>query len=249
MQANEYQKLAAYEDWYWWYRAERRILVDTIRGLNLHPGSRLLDAGCGSGRNLLELHREFDITGYGVDNSVHAAALWNGHRRADRCLGSVNALPYADGSFDALISVDVLQCRQIQPQTSMKEMARVVARGGYLVVLAPAYQWLLSRHDQAVHAAQRFCRADLRLMAHRADLTVTRLTHLFPVFFPCIAAVRLIHKLRLNDGTTASSDLSRLPRWLNGVLYAVARLEQVIVRRVGAPFGSTVLLVARKDQA
>lgn len=246
----EYKRLAAFEEWYWWYRAERELLVQTVRHLKLDPGARVLDAGCGTGCNLVELAGKLKISGYGVDNSVHAAEHWNGNGQVHRCLGSVNALPYGDAGFDAVVCVDVMQCREVEPQIMMREMARVVRPGGHVVVLAPAYQWLLSRHDQAVHSVQRFRRADLRSLAHRAGLTVMRVTHAFPVFFPAIAAVRLVRKIGLvNDGAANESDLWVLPRWINGVLLGIARLEQRVVRHLDAPFGSTILLVARKEPA
>ena len=250
VEAIEYERLAAYENWYWWYRAERELLVDTVRRLNLKPGSRVLDAGCGSGRNLVELAGALEINGYGLDNSVHAAALWNGRGRVGRCMGSVNAIPYAEASFEAVVCVDVMQSREVEPRTTMKELARVVRPGGRVVVLAPAFQWLLSRHDAAVHSVRRFDRAGLRSMACEAGLTVTRLTHAFPVFFPVIAAVRLLRKVEAANGAgPLQSDLSTLPRWLNRVLLTIARLEQRAIRHADAPFGSTILLVARKREA
>jgi len=45
------------EEWHWWYRGRRRIIAALVRGLGLAPGVQILDAGCGSGRNMLELSR------------------------------------------------------------------------------------------------------------------------------------------------------------------------------------------------
>ena len=174
--------------------------------------------------------------------------MWNGDSGVRRCLGSVNELPYADGSFDAVISVDVLQTKQVDPQASMNEMARVTRRAGSVVMLAPAYQWMLSTHDRAVHSVRRFTRPALRNMAVMAGLSVERITHLFPLFFPIIAATRLARKAYPRNGDApVRSDLSPLPRWMNATLLACARAEFTIARHLTVPFGSTILAVARKD--
>jgi len=244
----EYQKLAEYENWYWWYRAQRHIVVDAVRRLKLAPGARLLDAGCGSGRNATELCRRLKLAAYGIDNSAHAAALWNGDSSIHRCLGSVNRLPFPDASFDAVVSIDVLQCRQVDPQTSVDEMARVVRGGGWVVLVAPAYQWLLSRHDVAVHSARRFTRSDMRSLAVSAGLSVQRITHLFPAFFPAVALTRITRKIGMDDAKTSiRSDLTPLPRWINAALFAAARVEYGLVGRLAVPFGSTILAVTRKE--
>lgn len=50
------------EDRHWWYRGRRRVLDVVIGGLQLPSTARILDAGCGSGRNMLELARHGEVT-------------------------------------------------------------------------------------------------------------------------------------------------------------------------------------------
>jgi SAM-dependent methyltransferase len=51
------------EDRHWWYRGRRRVLERTIARLPLPPRPRTLDAGCGSGRNMVDLARRGEVTG------------------------------------------------------------------------------------------------------------------------------------------------------------------------------------------
>ncbi len=247
MERAEYTKLADYESWYWWYRAQRGALVDAIRGLHLPPGARVLDAGCGTGRNLAELGEHLDIFGCGVDLSRHAALHWNGSAGDHRQVASVNDLPYASSRFDAVVSVDVLYHADVDPERAVSEMARVLRPSGQAVFIVPAYQWLLSRHDAAVHSARRFTRRELRRLMEGAQLRVDRLTHLFAPFLPAVAVWRMLTRAsaRASDGP-AASDLGPLPRWANSLLYAVARVEQTVARHVDMPMGSTILGVGRK---
>jgi len=45
------------EDRHWWYRGRRCVLEQVIADLRLPARARILDAGCGSGRNMVELAR------------------------------------------------------------------------------------------------------------------------------------------------------------------------------------------------
>ena len=61
MEATEVRKLTELEDRHWWYRGRRQVLERVIAGLRLPARARILDAGCGSGRNMVELTRHGEI--------------------------------------------------------------------------------------------------------------------------------------------------------------------------------------------
>jgi SAM-dependent methyltransferase len=283
MEPAEYAQLRAYEDWYWWFAAQRLNLLAALRELNLPRGSRVLDAGCGSGATLKALTCELGLCGHGMDVSGHAASSWNGSCSSLRCRASVNSLPYAEHSFDAVYSVDVLGCSGVKRNAALGELSRVLRPGGSMVLLVPAYQWMLSAHDAAVHSVHRFTRSELADRVNRAGFEVVRVTHRFPFFFPVIAAVRLIRKVQLAShaatlsaaplaaiagnlpgrfpdqctgssmrpdwrpsGHAIRSDLRPIPKWLNRLLLTVAQFEHVVTRNLNVPFGSTILLTARK---
>jgi ubiquinone/menaquinone biosynthesis C-methylase UbiE len=247
MQAAEYQRLQSYESWYWWYAAHRENLVAAVRSLGLPRGARLLDAGCGTGRNLAELSERMSITPFGIDVSDHAAALWNGNRTLRRSRASVNQLPFADDAFDAVTCVDVLGCRGVNAPAALGEFLRVLHAGGRLVILVPAFQWLHSPHDRAVHSERRFTLRSLAALLEDAGFRVQRNAYCYATLFPMIAGVRGWRKL--HDALVASaaqSDLAPLPGWLNRLLFCVARVDGRLCATIPAPFGTTVLAVAEK---
>lgn len=111
-----------------------------LRGRIVH-GARVLDAGCGSGRNLVYLMREgFEV--WGVDaraeaiDEVRAVArrlaprLAPAHFRVE----AVEAMSHADASMDVVISSAVLHFARDEPHwlAMVREMWRVLAPGGLL---------------------------------------------------------------------------------------------------------------------
>lgn len=116
-------------------------LFDQLLRGRITGGMRVLDAGCGHGRNLIYLlRRDFDV--WGIDESPEAidelgrlATAISPRLGNDRFrVGSVDAMPYADASMDVVISSAVLHfARDETHWTAMvNEMWRVLADGGML---------------------------------------------------------------------------------------------------------------------
>ena len=99
----------------------------------------MLDAGCGTGRNLpYLLRRGFDVRAVDADAGAIAsvrqlAAALNPALPPDRIqCGSLESLPWADGSVDAVICSAVLHFARDEREFAamLEEMWRVLAPGG-----------------------------------------------------------------------------------------------------------------------
>jgi SAM-dependent methyltransferase len=99
------------------------------------PGARLLDAGCGAGLlALLANLRRVEVTA--LDASAGLVAI--AHERlpsADIREGDLEALPFADSSFDAVTAVNSI-FYAADMTVAMRELVRVVRPGGRVVVTA-----------------------------------------------------------------------------------------------------------------
>jgi ubiquinone/menaquinone biosynthesis C-methylase UbiE len=102
---------------------------------------KILDAGCGEGRNLVYfLNSRFDV--YGIDkneNSIEelkAATLKivPGYDLSKFKVGSLEQLPYSTRTFDAVICSAVLHFAENEEhfKAMVKEMWRVLKYGGFL---------------------------------------------------------------------------------------------------------------------
>ena len=108
------------------------------------PVARLLDVGCGPGTLCIELARRLpDVRITGADLSEPMLDLAHEQARAAGLDGRLSfehadatALPFQDDAFDAVVSVDTLNCLP-DPPALLPECARVTAVGGAVSVAAP----------------------------------------------------------------------------------------------------------------
>ena len=101
----------------------------------LPPHTRVLDAGCGEGVLVEEYASRLSIEG--LDANYSSARVRS---------GSLTALPYADGTFDRALCLDVLEHLTFDEQRgALRELHRVLASSGELLVSVPNLAHLQSR--------------------------------------------------------------------------------------------------------
>ena len=99
--------------------------------------NNLLDVGCGSGEllRLARAHGIPEVVGVdGVQDALDACKDISA-KLYDVDL-NLSGLPFQDGQFDAVTCLEVLE-HLYAPQNTLKEIARVTAPGGYVVVSVP----------------------------------------------------------------------------------------------------------------
>jgi SAM-dependent methyltransferase len=209
------------EDTHWWYRGRRRVIAELLRRVALPAGAEILDAGCGSGRNMVDLARLGTVTGVEIADASVARARERRVGEVVQC--SITELPFSDAQFDLAVSFDVIEHIDDQIR-ALAELHRVVRPGGTLVVTVPAYQWLWSEHDVINHHERRYTARTLIAPAEQAGWRAVRTTY-FNGFLLPVAVVhrRLTRRSRLVGEPV--SDLERTPERLNTVLEWPLRLE------------------------
>lgn len=230
------------EDRHWWYQGRRRVLERAIERLGLPTGAHILDAGCGSGRNMVELARHGVVTGVELSHtSVHLAR----ERGAGEVLeGSVMDMPFDDASFDLCVSLDVIEHLE-DDVGALRELRRVTKPGGALLVTVPAYQWLWSGHDEINHHHRRYNRRTLLAAADSAGWQCESSTHFNLLLLPPAILLRALE--RFKPSTTKSSlDLWIPPAPFNWMLRQPLNLEAALIGRGGPiPAGLSLLAVFR----
>jgi len=244
MNPDEYARMHALEDWYWWFVARRNASARMIR--DFAPPERplrILDAGCGTG-GMLDLYRTWpDAKAVGVDMSSDALGFSSGRGHARLVGGNLTLLPFRSGSFDVVTALDVIE-HVPDDGKALAEISRVLRPGGILVATVPAYQFLWGPHDVALHHQRRYDSGQFCALINAGGLRVERHTHLLAALFPFAAVMRLLG--RKKKGSESSATLPRVPPSVNRALIAFQGLELEVARRAPLPFGLTIMVVARK---
>ncbi len=230
------------EDRHWWYRGRRNVLEVVLSHLSLAPGARILDAGCGSGRNMVELARYGTVTG--IELSATSVDVARERQVGDVVEGSVLEMPFAEDSFELAVSLDVIEHLQ-DDRAALAELRRVVAPGGALLVTVPAYQGLWSRHDEINHHHRRYSRRTLVQAAESAGWSCTRTSHFNSLLLPVAIALRAVQPLN-RSARESSLDLWVPPAPLNWLLEQPLNAEAALIGRgMRIPAGLSLLALFR----
>ncbi|NUP10440.1 MAG: methyltransferase domain-containing protein [Polyangiaceae bacterium] len=143
------------------YYADSGVVIRTIeerriraieRLLDVRPGERLLEVGCGGG-HVLSRFPQAKLTGVDVSGEMLAkAARKLAHLDARLVKGELVDAGFAAGEFDAVICTEVLE-HVIDPAALLREIRRVTRPNGRVVVTFPN-DLLIDRLKRAVVAAR-----------------------------------------------------------------------------------------------
>jgi SAM-dependent methyltransferase len=243
MEAREYEKMAEVEDCMWWYRALHSNLRLVIGRFLSVPRARVLDAGCGTGgllRALTPIAADRRLFGLDAWQPACTLAAARSHLPVVRAL--LQRLPFADGAVDCLVSADVLCHENVDPALALSEAHRCLRAGGLLVLNLPAYQWMLSYHDERVRNVRRFTRRQVLRLFDDAGFSPLYATYWNTLLFPLMALRRL---LPAREGQ--ESDVYLYPPAVEAMFRALLSGERALLRAgVRLPFGGSVLAVARR---
>lgn len=230
------------EERHWWYRQLRRVLFAHLdRYLPDWRQRSILDAGCGTGCNLQHLgNPEWNV---GVDLSDEALEFCRQRGLTNVRKADVAALPFAAGTFDAVVSTSVLYHLWVpDPGAVLDEFRRVLRPAGLVFLELPAFRFLTSPHDEAVMTARRFTRPEARALLESHGFEVLRATYWNTLLFPLAVAARTLRFS--SEGDDFESFGEREP-WSNRVFDAAMRVEAAMLRVAPLPFGVSLALVGR----
>jgi SAM-dependent methyltransferase len=241
MDPRAYAEMYDVEERHWWFRGRRAVIWALLSLTDLPEKPRFLDAGCGTGRHLIE----FGSLGptVGVDPSADAVAFCHQRGLDDVSCAGLENLPFSSSAFDLVLASDVLE--HIDDDIgALVELHRVAADDAHLIITVPAYQWLWTEHDVQLHHVRRYTLPVMAARVRTAGWEVERSTYFNSLLLPGVAAARLVARSSKRQGHT---DLDRTPALLNAALEAPMKLEAALIRRgMRFPAGVSLGLVCRR---
>ena len=199
-------------------------------------GEAVLDIGCGGGRFATVPYqagpeRAGSVTGIDIDEAALARARLRHAGVAQAAFVRMDAvrLGFPDASFDTVLMIDMVDALANLP-AALAEAARVLARGGRLMITAPNKDSLPLRALRRLGLpvpGRVFSVLELTGMLRAAGLTVTRSDGLF-----------LSHAWALPGATSTLGPLEEDPEFVEAA--------RILGRRAGPDYALAFCLLARK---
>jgi SAM-dependent methyltransferase len=243
MQRKELEEMSAIEAQHWWYAGKRlfmrRLLDHHLRSKD--GRLRILDVGCGTGANAVELARYGEVTA--CDRSLDALAIAAGRGVSRLCAASAPDLPFAANTFNVITAFDIIE--HVEDDVSfVRDLVRVLVPGGALAIHVPAWPSLWSRHDEILEHKRRYTYRGLRALLEDSGAQIEHLGWASCALFLPMVAVRWGR--RLTRAKQDAQDLGLVPAPVNTVLRGLYRIEAELAAGVGLPFGASLAAVAIK---
>lgn len=217
----------------WWYRGRAATVHAALARCGANKATDVLDFGAGYGG----MHEELSKVGkhvyaYEPDSEAENAAKKRGYEKVFSAESDALGQTYdLMGLFDVVEHIE----HDYEFLTKAHGALRV---GGRLAITVPAFQFLWSIHDINHHHFRRYTKASMYTVLHSAGFTVEYASYWNMTLFIPAALARLI-------GKSGESALA-MPRWLDAIFFAIVKIESHLIRFVPLPFGTGLVVIARK---
>lgn len=219
MEQHTYGIMNDVEDKHWWFVGRRAILESFLHkiagsfvtrfesrfqaeNVGKEPAEagtqnaiRILDVGCGTGANL-EMLKQFGES-EGVDVSDDALEFCR-KKGLKVHKGLAEKLPFEDESYDLVTALDVVEHLD-DDVSGLREMNRVLKKGGKTLIFVPAFMWLWGVQDDISNHRIRYTRQQIVERLEKAGFTIERATYANITFFLPILAGQNDHEIDWNQ--------------------------------------------------
>ena len=219
-----------------WFRSKKdliNILMNKIGRRNL----KILNIGAGTGVDLEIMNRFGNI--YIIDVNKKALDLIPSNLYSEKKLCDATALPYPNDFFDIVCSFDVFEHIK-NDEKAVLEAHRVLKKGGLLLLMVPAFNFLFSAHDRALLHYRRYSKKKLYELLR--IFKYEYLSYWNSILFIPLSILRILKKR-----AKPKTDYFNLPSLLEKAFLNFLRIEnKLIMKDYRLPFGLSLVGVYRK---
>ena len=225
---------------HWWWRARTEFIVHTLQRMQPTQGwLNILDVGCGDALFFDRLSQFGSVEG--VEPYAELVDPNNPYFR------QIYIRPF-DRSFQPgklyslILMLDVLEHLD-DPVGALKHVLALLQPNGTFIATVPAFRALWTNHDVLNHHVDRYTKARFNRVTKQAGLQIIEARYFYHWTFLVKLGVRAYERVTRAVPTPASVP----PALVNQSLYWLCRVEQSTISRFPIPFGSSLMIIARRE--
>lgn len=146
--------------------------------------------------------------------------------------------------FDTVVCLDVLNHVRDDEET-ITEIAAVLPDEGRLLLVVPAFPWLLGKRDQTLGHLRRYTRRGLHALLERHGFTLQLMRYWNFTALPMYVLIERVLRMRTSDEFRYARSGGPLEVSLNR---ALGWWYQTVERHLHVPFGLSLFVIAHKVQ-
>jgi len=204
------------------------------------PPAAIADVGGGAGIHAAPLAaRGYEV--HLVDPVAGHVEQAAGLGLASALVGDARELPFEDERFALVLATDIVE-HVDDDARALAEIRRVLAPGGTAVITVPAFESLWGVQDDVSHHKRRYRKRQFEARLRAAGLDCVEVFYFnYLLFLPIWLARQIIRILGLD---VENENLVNTPL-INRLLTAIFTLDVRTARWMRAPFGVSILAIAR----
>ena len=232
---------------HWWFIGRGKIISKYLSDQVKKSGNKVLDIGCGAGTSIDILRPLGQVWGIDVSSQAIKESRNCGYFSLEKAdIGSYHKYNHF---FDLVACLDVLEHLN-DDDGVLKKIKTLLKRNGKLLITVPAFMFLWSENDNAVHHFRRYTAKELTNKLKKNGFQVVKISYfnflLFPMFIGWLVFSKIVGLINSNKRKSMLG--YKIPCLFNKILSIIFAFEARIVS-VDVPFGLSIVCVAKKKYA
>ena len=229
------------EESHWGFKGRRQIIQFLIkRNINTKEKKiNILDFGSGSGTNIKMLNSFGNV--YAYEKNIKASNFLREKFKSSENIKIIENFDKKD-FFDLIVVADVIEHIK-DDKLIIDRLSSSLKKNGRLLLTVPAYQFLFSNKDVALHHFRRYTKSSLNRLFKENYRIIKSSYFNFFLFFPLSVSILIMKFLKIQfiDSVEKKPNLA-----INKLLYLVFISEIFFLKFFNFPFGVSILTLCEK---